>query len=102
MDIRVEKVIRTKRKTIALQITDDATLIVRAPLYVSDDEIMSVIYRHQRWIKKKKEEIESRNSKFSPKEFVDGEGFLYLGKYYRLKIVKNQEEPLTDYTPQVQ
>ena len=94
MDIRVEKVIRTKRKTIALQITDDATLIVRAPFYVSDDEIMNVIYRHQGWIKKKKEEIESRNSRFSPKEFVDGEGFLYLGKYYRLKIVKSQEEPL--------
>jgi predicted metal-dependent hydrolase len=84
MDIKIEKIIQTNRKMIALQITDNATLIVRAPLYVTDDEIMNVVYRHQNWIKKKKEEIKLRKSSFSPKEFVDGEGFLYLGKYYRL------------------
>lgn len=31
-DIKIEKIIRSKRKTIALQITENATLIVRAPL----------------------------------------------------------------------
>jgi len=35
-----------------------------------------------------------RDPKFSPKEFVNGEGFLYLGRYYRLKIVDDQEVPL--------
>ena len=94
MDIEIEKIVRTKRKTIALQVTDDATLIVRAPLDINDSTIMKVVLNHREWIEEKKREIETRDPKFSPKEFVNGEGFLYLGRYYRLKIVDSQEEPL--------
>ena len=94
MDIKIEKIIRTKRKTIALHITDDATLIVRAPFDVGNETIMGVVLKHKRWIEQKKRDIEARDPKFSPKEFVNGEGFLYLGRYYRLKIVDDQEVPL--------
>jgi hypothetical protein len=91
MNIEIDRIIRTKRKTIALQITDDATLIVKAPFDVSDEVIMGVVFKHKEWIEQKKREIEARDPKFSLKEFVNGEGFLYLGRYYRLKIVDNQE-----------
>ncbi len=94
MDIKIEKIIRTKRKTIALQITDDATLIVRAPFKASDESIMRVVSKHKNWIQQKKREIESRNPKYAPKEFVSGEGFLFLGKYYKLEIGEDQKEPL--------
>ena len=94
MEVKIEKIIRTKRKTIALQVTDNATLIVRAPFNVDDNTIISIVQKHKRWIKKKKAEIEKRDPKFHPKEFVNGEGFLYLGRYYKLKIVDNQKEPL--------
>lgn len=94
MDIKIEKIIWTKRKTIALRITDDATLIVRAPFDVSEETITEVIFKHKKWIEQKKRDIEMRDPKFSPKEFVNGEGFLYLGRYYRLKIVDDQEVPL--------
>ncbi len=92
--IKIERIIRTKRKTIALQITDDTTLIVRAPFEVSEQTIRNVVIRHVDWIEKKKKEILSRDPKFVKKEFVNGEGFLYLGKYYRLTIVDKQDEPL--------
>ena len=94
MDIKIEKIIRTKRKSIALQITDDATLIVRAPFKISNETIMQVVFKHKNWIKQKKKEIESRDPKFASKEFVSGEGFLFLGRYYRLEIVDDQDEPL--------
>jgi len=94
MDIKVEKIIRTKRKTIALQMTNNATLIVKAPFYLSDEKVREVILKHRKWIEKKKKEIEKRDPKYSPKEFVNGEGFLYLGKFYKLKIVNFQDEPL--------
>jgi len=94
MNIEIEKIVRTKRKTIALQITDDATLIVRAPFNVSDKKIMGVVLKHKKWIEKKKQYIEDRDPKFSPKEFVNGEGFLCLGRYYKLKIVEDNEIPL--------
>ena len=92
--MEIKKVIRSKRKTISLQVSDDATLIVRAPFKVSDEIINRVILKHSNWIEKKKKEIKSREVKFSKKEFVNGEGFLYLGNYYRLRLVKNQETPL--------
>ena len=94
MDIEIEKIIRTKRKTIALQITDDAKLIVKAPFEVSDETIFRVVRKHISWITEKKKEIQSRDPKFSSKEFVSGEGFLYLGRYYKLEIVDGQEELL--------
>jgi predicted metal-dependent hydrolase len=94
MQIEINKIIRTKRKTIALQITDDATLIVKAPFGISEQAIKNVVIKHIDWIKKKKEKILSRDPKFVKKEFVDGEGFMYLGKSYKLSIVNKQNIPL--------
>ena len=92
--MEIKKVIRSKRKTISLQVADDAALIVRAPFAVSEKIINRVILKHKAWIEKKKKEIQLRDIKFSKKEFVNGEGFLYLGNYYRLRLVEKQEIPL--------
>jgi predicted metal-dependent hydrolase len=94
MNIKIEKIVRTRRRTIALHMTDDAALIVRAPFKASDKTIMRIVQKHKEWIEQKKKEIEARKPKFIPREFVNGEGFLYLGNYYKLKIVDNQKEPL--------
>ncbi len=93
-DIEIKEIIRTKRRSIALQITDDATLIVKAPFDVSNETIMRVVSKHKDWIKQKKMEIALRDPKFVPKEFISGEGFLYLGRYYKLEIVDDMEVPL--------
>lgn len=71
-----------------------ASLIIRAPYNISDETIMLIVSKHKNWINKKKMEIEVKGSKFIPKEFVNGEGFLYIGKSYKLKIVECQEEEL--------
>jgi hypothetical protein len=89
--MEIKKVIRSKRKTISLQINDDYTLIVKAPFNASEEIINRVILRHSDWIEKKKKEMQLRDIKFSKKEFVNGEGFLYLGNYYRLRLVENQK-----------
>jgi len=89
--IKPHKIIRSKRKTIALQITGDATLIVRAPILATMDYIENVINKKRDWITKKQKEIAKRSEKFAKKEFVNGEGFLYLGETYKLKFVKLQE-----------
>ena len=94
VDIEIEKIVRTERKSIALQITDDATLIVRAPFYVNDETIERVVLKRKDWLEKNKNSILKRDPKFSTREFVNGEGFLYLGKYYKLTIVDEQETAL--------
>jgi predicted metal-dependent hydrolase len=94
VDIKIEKIIRSKRNSIALQMTNEATLIVKAPFDVDEKTIWSVIQKHEEWIEKRKKEIETRDPKALKKEFVNGEGFLYLGKYYKLYVVENQDVPL--------
>lgn len=69
--MEIKKVIRSKRKTISLQVSDDATLIVRAPFEVSEEIINRVILKHSDWIEKKKKEMQLRDIKFSKKEFVN-------------------------------
>lgn len=92
--IKIDKIIRTKRKTIALQITDGAELIVKAPFGVSEETIERIVIKHKRWIEKKRQEVLERDPKVTKKEFVNGEGFLYLGRHYKLHIVKEQDVPL--------
>lgn len=94
MHVKIDKIIRSKRKTIALQVTDDATLIVRAPKQASYQAIQKAVLKHLEWIGEKRKIILLRDPKFVQKEFVNGEGFLFLGKYYKLKIVENQPSPL--------
>lgn len=94
MEIKIEKIIYTNRKTISLHITDNATLIIKAPFDASNETIMKVVSNHINWINKKTNEIRKRDPKFVTREFVSGEGFLFLGRYYKLNIVDEQDEPL--------
>ena len=54
-------VIRSKRKTVALQINPDGELIVRAPMRFPERNIKKLIEEHRSWIEKKmKESLERR------------------------------------------
>lgn len=90
--IKISKIIRSKRRSIALQVCDDATLIVRAPLSVSRIDVENIIFKHHKWLEKKKREMLSRDLQYTRKEFRDGESFLYLGRAYPLKVVKPYEK----------
>jgi len=92
--MKIEKIIRSKRKTISLHICEDATLLVKAPNNASNEMINRVVIKHKNWVEKKKREVQSRDLKFIKKEFINGENFLYLGNNYKLNLVKNQETPL--------
>ncbi len=90
----VDRIIRTNRKTIAIRVLDDGTVEVRAPKNASDAVIQKMLAEKESWIKKKLEEVQYRDPPFKEKEFMNGEGFLYLGRNYRLKIVESQDVPL--------
>lgn len=94
VDIKIEKIVFSKRKTIALQMTQNATLVIKAPLNTSEDSIWKIVNKHKNWICKKKREIESRELRALPKKFTDTEEFLFLGRYYRLYLVEDQKEAL--------
>jgi predicted metal-dependent hydrolase len=80
------KIVRSKRKTIALTVTPEANLVIRAPFKTPLNYINELIEKNLSWINKKIQEIKSRPP-VAAKNFIDGENFLYLGDTYKLKIV---------------
>jgi predicted metal-dependent hydrolase len=85
MGIKINEIIRTRRKTIALVIAADARLIVRAPLSTSREYIDRVVERKKGWIQRKQQEIIRRNEAYLPKQYLNGDDFLLLGASYRLE-----------------
>jgi hypothetical protein len=87
-EIQVEKIIRSRRRTIALEITPSATLIVRAPLRAPSAYIEEIIRQKRSWIVRKFDEMK-RHPVSSGHEYVEGEIFLFLGRQYPLHILQN-------------
>ena len=88
--IAIDEIIRTKRKSIALIVQRDGSLTVRAPLRASEKEINRIVEKKAEWIKAKQKLVKSVYPVAKPKEFVNGEGFWYLGKIHRLSIVDDE------------
>ena len=59
-EIPVEKIIRSRRRTIALEITSGATLVVRAPFRASSADIEEIIQQKRSWILRKMDEVKRR------------------------------------------
>lgn len=64
------KLIRSKRKTIELSISDDFLLLVKAPLKMSTEDIEKFVLKHERWIEKQIIKKREHDEKFalSPEE----------------------------------
>jgi predicted metal-dependent hydrolase len=88
-DIPIDKLIRSRRKTIGFQITNDARLIVRAPFSASENLIHKLIRSKESWIIAKQDYFKQRKNKILIRRFVPGEEYLFLGQSYSLVAVEN-------------
>jgi predicted metal-dependent hydrolase len=93
MPIEINQIIRSKRKTFAIIIKNDGSVIVRAPIKTSDKAIKEFVEQHQGWVVKKLAQLQSMVAA-PPKAYLPGENFLFLGNSYALEIVKHQKKPL--------
>lgn len=85
---------RSQRKTASIYVERDGQITLIAPAELSDQQIEKVLEDKRRWIYKNLAEWHDLNAARIERQFVNGEGFLYLGRSYRLKLVPRQEEPL--------
>jgi len=92
--LQIDQIIRTNRKSIALIVERDGSLIVHAPLRASEEQIQAFVLKKADWIEAKQKLVKSQYPVFVPKEYVNGEGFWYLGKIYKLEIVEAQRPAL--------
>ena len=93
--VTIHHIIRSRRKTISLTVQQDGTLLVRAPLHISDKFIQDLVNSRSEWISSKQKIALSVLAKKHPKQFVNGENFLFLGQSYPLTIVPQSRELLT-------
>ena len=92
--ISIDRLVRSKRKTISLEVDREGSLIVRAPRLTTQGQIEELVKAKGGWIRKKQELARQRLLENPPKQFITGEQFLYLGKRYRLELDEDQCEPL--------
>ncbi len=88
------EVLRSKRSTADIVIERDGRVLVRAPQAIPDERIEDLIQAKRYWIYKNLAEWRDLNATRVLREYRNGEGFLYLGRSYRLLLVADQEEPL--------
>ena len=79
--------VRSNRKTLGITIERDNDIIVRAPQDCHIDIIDDFFEAKKFWIYQKLAEKRVIEEELPPKQYVNGEGFLYLGKSYRLQMV---------------
>lgn len=93
-DIKIDRIIRSKRKTVSLEVRRDGKLLVRAPHLFPRSQIDSFVRSKEGWIRKKQELVKIQSLEAPAKRYVNGEKFWYLGKIYTLEVVNGQGEPL--------
>ena len=86
---------RSNRKTMSIYVEPEGTITVRAPEETPIKKINSVIELKSYWIYKALAEVKELNSSKIHRKYVDGEGFMYLGKSYRLKKVTDNNKSLS-------
>jgi predicted metal-dependent hydrolase len=87
-------VIRSRRATADIVVERDGRVLVRAPKTLTDRRIATIVESRRLWIYKTLAEWRDANATRVLREYRNGEGFLYLGRSYRLLLVKDQNEPV--------
>lgn len=79
----------SRKKTVALHIQPNSTVLVLSPQFLESEMIKEIVSKRARWIVQKQEKLKRFNTSILKKEFVSGESFPYLGRQYRLKIIRS-------------
>lgn len=85
---------RPARSTMEITVDRDGSLFVAVPAGTPDDPVRDFVDRKQDWIHRKLIEKADFLPVLPPKELMNGEGFRYLGRNYRLLLVDDQDVPV--------
>lgn len=93
MTIPQYQLIRSKRKTLALIVKPDGSVLLRAPMRTSQVVIEEFVRKNMRWIEKQQAKALAVHPS-SPRQYTSGETFLFLGGKYPLEIVEGERQAL--------
>jgi predicted metal-dependent hydrolase len=85
------KIITSKRKSFSVAVYPNQDVIVKAPLRMNINSLLSKVELKADWIVKQRERFKDSPAKLPPKKYQEGEVFGFLGKQYTLKLVKSNQ-----------
>jgi len=86
---------KSDRKTMSIYVEPQGNVVVRAPKDIQEKKLEAIMDLKSYWIYKSIAELQELNRTKVTRQITHGEGFLFMGKSYRLKIDKNLKTPLT-------
>lgn len=97
-----------KRNTLSISVHPDLSVIVRAPENTKLEDIEKKVYHRAKWILNQQRRFEIFLPDVPPRKYVSGESHRFLGRQYRLKVIKSNTEQiklsrqfLEVYTPDI-
>ncbi len=89
IDFRLEY---SNRKSLGITVTPDLNVLVKAPADTSLEKVKEKLRKKAPWIIRQQSFFLSFHPKTPARKFVGGETHLYLGRQYRLKILRSKLE----------
>ncbi len=81
------------RKTLRIVVSPDLSVDVYAPAAATEPAILDALYKRAPWICRAIGYAAEFQPLPSPKKYVSGETFVYLGRQYRLRVEQGQPGP---------
>jgi predicted metal-dependent hydrolase len=80
---------RSARRTISLLVNQDLSVLIKAPLKCSEQDILLLLDKKKNWIAQKQKIIINFHESVQPISCINGNSLLYLGNSYTI-IIKKQ------------
>lgn len=82
----------SSRKTLAIDVHPDLSVVVTAPKDADDSAVNEKMQKRASWIIKQQRFFENYLPTIPPRRYVSGESHRYLGRQYRLRVYKGDED----------
>ncbi|MCU0660016.1 MAG: M48 family metallopeptidase [Candidatus Pacebacteria bacterium] len=86
------QLIKQDRKTLSLTVTPDLRIILKCPLQTDNERIENFLQKKWFWLEKQLSFFKKYQRKIYEKEYISGEGYLYLGRQYKLVVRRGKED----------
>lgn len=80
------------RRTMEIAVHPDSRVVVKAPYGTSREQVEERLMKRARWVVKQLDFFRQFDPRTPPRKYLSGETHLYLGRRYRLKVVRGQTE----------
>lgn len=84
-----------ERKTLSLTVTPDLNICVKCPHRADEERIETFLRKKWFWLEKQLSFFRKYQRKMYQKEYLSGEGFLYLGRQYKLLVRRSSEDKVS-------